>query len=122
MGFWLFMAICSILVPMSMVGIGWLFRNKAPDDINRVYGYRTKKSMQRKEAWAFAHKYIGKLWLVCGLIMLPVSIAVMLFVMGEDVDTVGAAGGILVGVQIIIMAGTIIPTERALKKLFPERQ
>ena len=122
MGFWLFMAICSILVPMSMVGIGWLFRNKAPDDINRVYGYRTQKSMQSKEAWAFAHKYIGKLWLVCGLIMLPVSIAVMLFVMGEDVDTVGAAGGILVGVQIIIMAGTIIPTERALKKLFPERQ
>ena len=122
MGFWLFMAICSILVPMSMVGIGWLFRNKAQDDINRVYGYRTQKSMQSKEAWTFAHKYIGKLWLVCGLIMLPVSIAVMLFVMGEDVDTVGAAGGILVGVQIIIMAGTIIPTERALKKLFPERQ
>ncbi len=122
MGFWLFMAICSILIPMSMVGIGWLFRNKAPDDINRVYGYRTQKSMQSKEAWAFAHKYIGKLWLICGLIMLPASIAVMLFVMGEDVDTVGAAGGILVGVQIIIMAATIIPTERALKKLFPERQ
>ena len=44
----------------------------------------------------------------------------MLFVLGKDADTVGTVGGILTVVQLIPMLGTIIPTERALKKNFDE--
>ena len=71
-------------------------------------------------AWKFAHSYIGKLWFICGLIILLPSVAVMLFVLGKEVNTVGTVGAILVFVQMIPMFGTIIPIEKALKKNFDE--
>ena len=73
-----------------------------------------------KETWKFAHAYIGKLWFICGLILLLPSVAVMVFVLGKDANTVGTVGAILVFVQMIPMIGTIIPTEKALKKNFDE--
>ena len=72
------------------------------------------------ETWKFAHSYIGKLWFICGLILLLPSIAVMYFVLGKDANTVGTVGAILVFVQMLPMIGTIIPTEKALKKNFDE--
>ena len=41
----------------------------------------------------------------------------MVFVLGRGTDTVGAVGAILTVVQMILMIGTIIPTENALRKL-----
>lgn len=72
------------------------------------------------ETWKFAHAYFGKLWFICGLILLLPSVAVMFFVLGKDVITVGTVGAILVFVQMIPMIGAIIPTENALKKRFDE--
>ena len=46
--------------------------NKAPKDINHTFGYRTKRSMMNKDTWSFAHAYIGKLWLICGLVLMPI--------------------------------------------------
>ncbi len=74
--------------------------------------------MMNKETWKFAHEYIGKLWFICGLTLLPFSVVIMVFVLGKDPKTVGTVGGILTFVQIIPMIGTIIPTENALKKSF----
>lgn len=50
----------------------------------------------------------------------PLSAVVMTFVFGKGPDTVGIAGGILTIVQMIIVIGTILPTENALKKSFDE--
>ena len=44
----------------------------------------------------------------------------MVFVLGKGTDAVGAVGAILTVVQMILMIGTIIPTENALKKNFDE--
>ena len=43
---------------------------------------------------------------------------IMCHVIGQDKDTIGNAGLILCAVQMIILAGSIIPTEIALKKKF----
>ena len=94
--------------------------NKAPKDINHTFGYRTKRSMMNKDTWKFAHAYIGKLWFICGLILMPISVAIMVSVLGKGTDTVGTVGAILTVVQMIPMIGTIIPTEYALKKYFDE--
>lgn len=119
-GFWIFMLIMVLLIPGTMLGFGILFTKKAPNNINFVFGYRTARSMKNKNTWNFAHKYIGRLWKILALIMLPLSVIAMLFVLGSDVDTVGTVGGIIVMIQLIPMVAAIFPTERALKKNFDE--
>lgn len=120
MGFWIFMLAVASLTPITMIGFGLLFMKKAPDDINYVFGYRTGRSMKNKDTWSFAHKYIGRLWFFCGVIILPLSIIPMFFVLGKTTDVVGMTGGIIVMVQLIPLVGTIIPTEAALKKTFDD--
>ena len=87
---------------------------------NSTFGYRTKRSMMNEDTWKFAHSYIGKLWFICGLILLLPSVVVMFFVFGKEADTVGTIGAILVFIQMFPMIGTIIPTEKALKKNFDD--
>lgn len=118
MGFWIFMLIISLIMPVSMVGLGKYFSKKAPKDINYVFGYRTPMSMKNKDTWIFAHNYFGRIWFALGLILLPVSVIAMLTVIGKSEDTVGTVGGILCGIQLIPVIAPIIPTEAALRKKF----
>lgn len=75
-------------------------------------------SMKNKDTWEFAHKYCGKVWYVCGMVMLPITVIFMLLVIGKNEDCVGSIGGIICGVQFIPLIGSILPTEIALKKNF----
>lgn len=78
-------------------------------------------SMKNKDTWEFAHKYCGKIWYVCGMILLPITVIFMFFVIGESKDCVGTAGGIIMGVQLVPLIGSIFPTEIALRKNFDKR-
>jgi len=118
MGFWIFMLIMDLLLPFTMIGFGRYFMKKAPKEINSVFGYRTSMSMKNKDTWEFAHKYCGKVWYACGMVMLPITVIFMLLVIGKNEDCVGSIGGIICGVQLIPLIGSIIPTEIALKKNF----
>ncbi len=46
------------------------------------------------------------------------KIIFMLLVIGKNEDCVGSIGGIICGVQLIPLIGSILPTEIALKKNF----
>ena len=41
MGFWIFMLVMDLLIPVTMVFIGKRFQKKPPKEINGIYGYRT---------------------------------------------------------------------------------
>lgn len=118
MGFWIFMLISDLLIPAVMIGFGQCFLKSIPGDINMVFGYRTKMSMKNQDTWDFAHKYCGRIWRSCGLILLPLSIIPLLFVIGKNEDVVGTVGGIVCGVQLVPLVGSIIPTELALRRTF----
>ena len=118
--FWLFMLISVLLIPIIMIIFGSIFKKKAPEDINIAFGYRSSMSMSSKEAWDFAHAYIGKLWLVFGIVMLLASVVGMILVIGLDKDTVGYTGMAITFAQLFFMIIPIIPTEIALKKNFDE--
>lgn len=90
MGFWIFMLIMDLLLPFTMIGFGRYFMKKAPKEINSVFGYRTSMSMKNKDTWEFAHKYCGKVWYVCGMVMLPITVIFMLLVIGKNEDCVGS--------------------------------
>ena len=120
MGFWIFMLCTVLLVPLIMLFFGLYFKNKSPKEINSLFGYRTTMSMKNKDTWEFAHHYCGRLWLVLGMIMLPLSVIPMLFFINQDIDDVGIAGGIIEGIQVVVLLISIFPTEKALKKTFDE--
>ena len=118
MGFWIFMFVMDLMIPVSMIVFGRIFTKRAPGEINEVYGYRTSMSMKNKETWKFAHRYFGRLWYVWGWMLVPVSAIVMFFVIGKDQDAVGTVGGVLCFLQMIPMLGAIVLTERELRKKF----
>lgn len=120
MGFWLFMLIMDTLLPITMIGFGRMFLNNAPKEINTAFGYRTTMSLKNRDTWEFAHKHCGKLWYTWGKFILPLSIIPMFFVLGESKDTVGTLGGIICFIQLIFFIGSILPTERALKRTFDD--
>ncbi len=118
MGFWIFLLLMDLLIPLTMIGFGKLFLTKAPSNINAAFGYRTTMSMKNKDTWEFAHKYCGKLWLKCGLVLLTISVIPFLFVLNKEEDVIGTVGGIVCAVQLVFLIGSIFPTEAALKKTF----
>lgn len=120
MGFWIFMLVMVLLLPVSMLGLGRWFMRRAPGKINYVFGYRTNRSMKNEETWAFAHHYFGRIWYICGIVSLPLSAAAMLLVLGRDTDTVSAVGSVLCCVQLLPVVCAIIPTERALRREFDD--
>ena len=117
-GFWLFMTIVTLLIPMSMIIFGYRFTNKPPRKINMFHGYRTKRAMQNQETWRFAHHYVGKLWLTLGIILLLLSLIIMNAVVNADENLVALLALMVVLFQMIGMISPIYFTEKALKKHF----
>ncbi len=120
MSFGLIMLLVMLIIPLIMVGFGMLFMKNPPKSINSFYGYRTRRSMKNQDTWDFAHYYCGKLWLVCGLVSLPISLVPILLVLGKSQQVISVAGLIVLGIQTILLIATIFQTERALKYNFDE--
>ena len=120
LGYWLFMLAVSLLMPLTMIIFGRHFMRNPPKDINSSYGYRTSISMKSRETWDFAHRYFGRLWFILGLILLPLSLAAMLFLLGKGVGAIGNASLVIMGVQLVFLVVPIFPTEAALKDNFDQ--
>ena len=121
MEFWIMMLLAILFVPIIMIICGISFINGGvPKKINYFVGYRTTMSMKNKDTWEFAHKCCGKVWWRVGLILIPLSIIPMLFIQGNDVDTIGGVCGSVCCVQVIILIGTVIFVEAILKRNFDE--
>lgn len=118
MGYWLYMLGVCLVIPLTMMIFGRHFMHNPPKEINGSYGYRTSMSMKSRETWDFAHRYFGRLWFILGLILLPLSAAAMLFLLGESVKAIGNSSLIIMAFQLLFLIIPIFPTERALKKNF----
>lgn len=116
--FWIFMLVFNLLIPLTMIGFGYYFLRKVPDEINDVFGYRTSMSMKNQDTWKFAHNYAGKLWYYMGISLLPITILAMAVVFGKDTDTIGNYSVVLLFLQLIPLCGVIFPTEWKLRKTF----
>ena len=119
-GFYIYMLLTSLLIPVIMLVFGWIFRRQAPKKINVWYGYRSARSMKNEDTWVFAHQHIGRTWMLVGAVLLVVSVIPMIAVYGKDDDTVSVVSLVLLFVQMIPMIMSLIPTERALKRTFDE--
>lgn len=121
MGFWWFMFICDLSIPVLMILAGRMMWKHPPKEINGFLGYRTARSMKNKETWRFAHDYCGRLWWKIGWAMLILSAPAHIPFYGRSEQVVGVVGSIVCTVQCIVLIGSIFPTERALKKNFADK-
>ncbi|MGY0374597.1 SdpI family protein [Clostridium sp. JNZ J1-5] len=118
MGFKIFIFVINLMIPVTMLFFGIVFRKHGPKNINGIYGYRTSMSMKNKETWEFAHQYCGRLWIKLGLVMLIITIIASALVFTFDDDVRGIIETVLVTTQTIILIASIFPVESALKKNF----
>ena len=119
-GFYIYMLLTALLIPVSMLVFGWIFHRQAPKKINVWYGYRSARSKKNEDTWVFAHQHIGRTWMLVGVVLLVVSVIPMIAVYGKDDDTVSVVSLVLLFVQMLPMIMSLIPTERALKRTFDE--
>ncbi|MFQ8637094.1 MAG: SdpI family protein [Acutalibacteraceae bacterium] len=118
MGYWVFMLIMDLLIPLIMTVFGGVFMKRPPAKINPVFGYRTSMSMKNSDTWDFAHKYCGRIWFACGSILFVITLVCFLLIIGKSVEFIGNVGGMLCMVQLIPLVGAIFPTEIALRRNF----
>ena len=118
MGYWIFMLVMVLLMPLVMLFTGRAFSKNAPKTISSVYGYRTAMSMKNPDTWQFAHRYFGRIWYRCGLVLTPATAAVMCLGLGKGENTVSWLGSALCIVQLAVLCAAIVPTERALRRTF----
>lgn len=84
----IFLLVCSLLVPLSMIILGKRWENNPPEDINGLSGYRTTMSRLNKDTWSYAHKYWGKINFCIGVILAVISSAFVLYIQGRpDFET-----------------------------------
>lgn len=116
----IYYAIILLLLPIIMFGCGHTWKRTGPKKINSMFGYRTARSMMNMESWHFAHRYIGALWRRCSVWLAALDVVFVLFFSRQNVNVMGIAALVAVGLQMAVLLGTIPITERALKQNFDE--
>ena len=120
MWFFITMFICNLLIPLIMLIGGYFIYKKPPKEINSVIGYRTKMSKKNKETWGFAHNYCGKLWIKLGIALFIPSVIVQIPFIHSSDDVIGIVALIVEAVQVLVLIGSIVRVEKALKRTFDE--
>lgn len=118
MGFWLFMLAFALQVPAVLVVFGVLMEKKPPQEISRVYGYRTARSMQNAETWLFAHLYCGRLWRRMGIVLGILTVLAFLLLLGRPLQTIALFGLCACLGQTAALVLTFLPVELKLKQTF----
>lgn len=112
----IYLFVCTLLIPLTMLLLGNRYRKKPPKDRNGFSGYRTTMSRLNQDTWNYAHNYVGKIWIVLGVAMLIVT-SILMFII-KDRSNFELLVTFLTFLQIAVMIFTIIPTEIKLKRVF----
>ena len=70
----------EILISTLLLVISTLFFLFQPQKINKLYGYRTRKSMSSIENWKLSNKYSAKGMLIISILNLTVFYIISLYV------------------------------------------
>ena len=120
MWFWWFILVSDLLVPVIQIIAGWMMWKHSPGAVNNFLGYRTKWSKKNQDTWKFAHEHCGRTWWKVGLALMVLTVVAHIPFYGADEDTIGNLCLIVTSVQLMVLIGSIFPTERALKQTFNE--
>ncbi len=116
MGFWIFMFIMTLLIPLSLIMIWYICpRIKSR---NSWMGYRTSRSMRNQKTWEFAQRACSSISLKMFFPTVILAIVIMPLCITKDVNVIGWIGLGITVAQLISYIIIIFMTERALKNEF----
>ena len=115
---WILSFLSAQVIPVTVLAAGYYYKNRVPKTMKT--GYRTARSTRSRESWVFAHRMLGRLWRPRGWVLLTVSFFGMFAVLIINKDALEKATSVLAIAQTVVMVGSLIPVERALKQNFDE--
>lgn len=115
---WITYFIFDIIIPLVMLTAGVLMVKKPPRSINALVGYRTERSRKSKQAWDFAQKYFGTLFLKTGVAVFALTLVASLAVLKSSEKVWSIECIILIALQTISVFVPIVMTEKKLKNKF----
>lgn len=108
-----FLIICDILIPLTMIVFGLMWRKYPPKSANCWYGFRTELSMKNADTWRFAHKYAANILFLWGVITFVLSVLIIIFANGIIVLSMW-----LWLPQLAVFIFTVVLTEKDLNRNF----
>jgi len=118
MGTWGIILIVVLVMSATMIGFGLYFHLAGPKKINFVFGYRTPMSMKNLDTWKFGNIFSGRLMWRTGAVLLIGSLITLFIIMGQSEAVIHTVGIIIVIVHAVMIFGTVILTEIALRRNF----
>ena len=115
---WILSFLSAQVIPVTILAAGYYYKNRVPKTMKS--GYRTARSTRSRESWVYAHRMLGRLWRPLGWVLLTVSFFGMFAVLIINKDALEKATSVLAIAQTVVMVGSLIPVERALKQNFDE--
>ena len=103
--------LAMLTIAILMMGIALFYWKNQPSRINKLYGYRTKRSMQNIEVWRVANAHSAKMFINHGLVILALAIVLNIFKIPYS----------LIIFVVVLLVGIIfgaVQTSRFLKKNF----
>lgn len=115
--------IITVIFPIAIALGGFFLRYHAPADIDNSLGFRTKRALSSKEAYSFANRKCGSLWLIGGIIAFLISTALQLLFYMIKGEYIGSYIGILMLIlQIVAFIFSIVTVEKKLRLLFDNKK
>lgn len=93
--------IAILLIPVAMSILGIIVLVKKPKQ-NRVFGYRTKRTLSNEKTWELANKLWGKYALIFGLLISIVLIPILYYTIPKHFIT-----GCVISAALIVIANVI---------------
>ena len=85
----IFLSACSLLVPLSMIILGYTWKDNSPKDRQGSSGYRTTMSRMNDETWRYAHRCWGWINFVLGIILVILSIFILILTKDNTINILG---------------------------------
>ncbi|MDR6301096.1 SdpI family protein [Mesonia maritima] len=107
-----------LLGPLFLSGVvfavvGFIMYKFPPKEINSLYGYRTRKSMESQEKWDFSQRYSAVLMIKVGLIFCGISLLKIFIELSMETILIAEIFILLLGVGLLLYL-----TEKAIKDKF----
>ena len=98
-------------------------KKHTPEEINSIIGYRTKRSMSSPEAWRFANRLCGDMWIKGGFALLIPSLALTIIICMLFNNRIGVVASCIIElVQVALIFLPVHYVEQQLKKKFEDNE
>ena len=113
----LVMCMVDFLIPVLMLAFGLVFWRCPSREVDKWYGYRTRRAVKSPEAYVYAQTRMGKIWSSCSIPLAGLTLAAVLFWKdsGSFEDVVSL---LILAIQLAVMLLGMIPVECSLKRKF----